>query len=188
MYNPNSFSFEAGIQMAVSQPTSWLSSSEVQYRTANLRDLRRLSALSRECFGKDSWPLIDFLLVLVLPGTIRHLALDKNELIGFVIADRRRGMQMGWIASIAVHPAYQRQGIGQGLLKLCEQALAMPRVRLTLRPSNQAAKSLYGSAGYEQVDTWQAYYHDGEDGMVMEKKMPVQGIESEDGLPGIAVE
>ena len=64
----------------------------------------------------------------------------------------------------------------------------MPRIRLTLRPSNQAAKSLYEGADYEQVDTWQAYYHDGEDGMVMEKKMPVHVIEREDGLPDVAVE
>ncbi len=45
----------------------------------------------------------------------------------------------------------------------------MPRMRLTLRNSNEAAKRLYQNCGYVEVDVWTRYYTDGEDGVVMEK-------------------
>ncbi len=45
----------------------------------------------------------------------------------------------------------------------------MPRIRLSLRGSNDAALRLYQKAGYVRVDTWKRYYRDGEDAIVMEK-------------------
>jgi ribosomal-protein-alanine N-acetyltransferase len=75
----------------------------------------------------------------------------------------------GWIASIGVRPDYQRRGIGQMLLAVCEDLLGMPRVRLSLRGSNDAALRLYQQAGYARIDTWKRYYRDGEDAIVMEK-------------------
>jgi ribosomal protein S18 acetylase RimI-like enzyme len=47
----------------------------------------------------------------------------------------------------------------------------VPRSRLTVRLSNQAAISMYEKAGYATVDIWQTYYNDGEDAMVMEKTL-----------------
>ena len=75
----------------------------------------------------------------------------------------------GWIASIGVRPDYQRRGIGQMLLAACEDLLGMPRVRLSLRGSNDDALRLYQQAGYARIDTWKRYYRDGEDAIIMEK-------------------
>jgi ribosomal protein S18 acetylase RimI-like enzyme len=47
--------------------------------------------------------------------------------------------------------------------------LGVPRSRLTVRISNQAAISMYEKDGYVTTDIWSGYYNDGEDGMVMEK-------------------
>jgi len=55
------------------------------------------------------------------------------------------------------------------LLAACERALGTPRVRLTLRPSNLGARRLYEVAGYVEIGTLGGYYHDGEDGIMMEK-------------------
>lgn len=92
-----------------------------------------------------------------------------DQLVGFVIGDRRRRRGTGWIASIGVHPDYRRRGIGRILLEACEQELATPKYRLVLRPSNLGAKNLYQNAGYREVDLWRKYYADREDGLVMEK-------------------
>jgi ribosomal-protein-alanine N-acetyltransferase len=73
------------------------------------------------------------------------------------------------VASIGVHPEYRRKGIGKLLLDACEEELAMPKIRLVLRPSNKAAMHLYGGAGYNEVDSWRKYYANGEDGLIMEK-------------------
>jgi ribosomal protein S18 acetylase RimI-like enzyme len=144
----------------------------VSLEDATWRDFRRLLHLERICFQRDSWPWIDVLAALTFPQTVRIKAELGDQLVGFVIGDRRRRKGMGWIASIGVHPDHRRRGIGKILLEVCEQELATPKIRLILRPSNTAAKYLYSKAGYREVDLWRRYYANGEDGLVMEKYSP----------------
>jgi ribosomal protein S18 acetylase RimI-like enzyme len=125
--------------------------------------------LEKLCFGRDAWPWIDTLAALTFPQTVRLKAVANDRVVGFIIGDRRRLKRTGWIASIGVHPNYRRRGIGRNLLEVCEDLLAMPRIRLSLRPSNDAALRLYQQAGYVRIDTWTRYYRDGEDAIVMEK-------------------
>ena len=128
-------------------------------------------ALERICFGADTWPWFDILAALMLPETVRYIALEGERVVGFIVGDRRRWDQMGWIATIGVHPEYRRRGIGRRLLLRCEQDLDVPRIRLTFRPSNAVARHLYESLGYREVDRWKRYYRGGEDGLVMEKTL-----------------
>lgn len=125
--------------------------------------------MEKICFGRDAWPWIDTLAALTFPQTVRLKAVTDDQVVGFIIGDRRRLKRTGWIASIGVHTNYRRRGIGQNLLAMCEDLLAMPRIRLSLRPSNDAALRLYQQAGYVRIDTWKRYYRDGEDAIVMEK-------------------
>lgn len=141
----------------------------VDLQPARLRDAGAIYRLEKLCFQRDAWPWIDILAVLVFPETVRIKALCGGELAGYVIGDRRRYTGLGWIASIGVHPEHRRRGVARRLMAACEHELGMNRVRLTLRRSNHGAMSLYLSSGYEPVDTWQRYYRDGEDGIVMEK-------------------
>jgi ribosomal-protein-alanine N-acetyltransferase len=76
---------------------------------------------------------------------------------------------MAWIATVGVAPEYRRQGIALALLRACESRIKQPRIRLCVRPSNQAAIRLYQEEGYLAMDTWQKYYSDGENALVMEK-------------------
>ncbi|NJN79659.1 MAG: GNAT family N-acetyltransferase [Anaerolineales bacterium] len=75
------------------------------------------------------------------------------------------------MATIAVDPHFRLRGIGRALLHACEKELGVPRVRLTVRASNQGAISMYEKEGYQTIDMWQAYYNDGESAMVMEKTL-----------------
>jgi ribosomal protein S18 acetylase RimI-like enzyme len=49
--------------------------------------------------------------------------------------------------------------------------LQVPRVRLLVRRSNQAARALYAQAGYRQIERRGSYYRDGEDAVVMERQV-----------------
>ncbi len=140
-------------------------------RTARLGDFFKLHSLEKSCFGTDAWPWFDILAALTFPETIRLVAEQQEALVGFVIGDRRRHKDMGWIASIGVHPEYRRRGIGRRLLLACERDISTRRLRLSLRPSNRAALELYLSEGYLEVDRWRRYYRDGEDALVMEKRL-----------------
>jgi ribosomal-protein-alanine N-acetyltransferase len=143
----------------------------MEIQTAGLRDLAVLRRLEQACFEKDAWPLLDLIAVLTWPDVIKLKAVEDGEMIGFVAGDPRSSEGASWIATIGVDPRYQRRGIGRALLRACEERLKLPRVKLTVRMSNQGAISLYEKEGYHSVDIWTKYYNDGEDGLVMEKTL-----------------
>lgn len=143
----------------------------MEIQTASIRDLGALRKLEQACFEKDAWPLLDLMAVLTWPDVIRLKAVENGELIGFVAGDPRFSEGATWVATIGVHPRYQRRGIGRTLLRACEQKSKLPHMKLTVRMSNQSAISLYEKEGYHSVDIWKRYYNDGEDGLVMEKTL-----------------
>jgi len=140
----------------------------MQILPASILDLGPLRAIERACFDRDAWPLLDLMAVLTFPDVIRLKAVENGRMIGFVAGDTR-DLGLSWIATIAVLPEYQNQGVGRALLEACEAKLTTPRVRLCLRTDNLSALRLYEKHGYERVDIWRAYYKDRADALVMEK-------------------
>jgi ribosomal-protein-alanine N-acetyltransferase len=138
---------------------------------AGWRDLLTLSALERTCFEHDAWPLAELMGVLTFPGIVRLRAAGDENLVGFIAGDPRRRENTGWILTLAVEPAWRRLGIAEALLTRCEAEMGMPVIKLTVRRNNLAAIKLYEKLGYQQIDIWSKYYRNGEDGLVLEKKM-----------------
>ncbi len=136
---------------------------------ASLLDLNALRKLEHACFDKDAWPVLDLMAVLSFPDVIRLKVVEDDQMVGFVAGDPHPSEGYAWIATIGIHPRYQRRGFGRALLRACESRLNVPRIRLTVRMSNHAAIALYEQEGYKTADVWKAYYSDGEDGLVMEK-------------------
>lgn len=141
----------------------------MEIQPASLRDLGSLRRLESISFEKDAWSVFDLVAVLSWSDVIRLKAVIDGEMIGFVAGDPRPTQNTGWIATIVVDPRYRGRGIGTALLRACEERMSFPRVRLTVRISNDKAISLYEKEGYRTVDIWKRYYNDGEDGLVMEK-------------------
>ncbi len=143
----------------------------MEIQTANIIDLGALRRLETACFDKDAWPLLDLIAVLTWPEVIRLKAVDAGEMIGFIAGDPRSSDGVAWISTIAVDPRWQRRGVGRALLRACEAQIELPRMKLTVRVSNQGAIALYEQEGYRMVDLWRGYYNDGEDGLVMGKSL-----------------
>jgi ribosomal-protein-alanine N-acetyltransferase len=141
----------------------------MEIQVASLRDLGALRRLESVCFEKDAWSFLDLVAVLTWSEVVRLKAVIDHEMIGFVAGDPRPAQNIGWIATIGVDPRYRGRGIGTALLRACEQRMSYPRVKLTVRVSNEKAISLYEKEGYRTVEIWKKYYNDGEDGLVMEK-------------------
>jgi ribosomal-protein-alanine N-acetyltransferase len=84
--------------------------------------------------------------------------------IFWVVADEMH------LLNLAVHPAHRRRGISRALLTAAmEQARSRGAavVWLEVRPSNQAALTLYRSFGFEEVGVRRNYYTDnGEDALI----------------------
>lgn len=148
----------------------------MEIKPASLRDLNALRKLERICFEKDAWPLFDLMAVLTFPNVVRLKAVEDQQMVGFVAGDPRPSQGFSWIAIIAVLPDYRQRGIGRALLLACEARLSTPRVKLSVRASNQTAINLYEQEGYHTTDIWNAYYNDGENAIVMEKMLPADGL------------
>jgi ribosomal-protein-alanine N-acetyltransferase len=138
---------------------------------ATWRDLSPLRTLEKICFPVDVWPLFDMIGVLTFPGVVRLKATQDGEMVGFIAADIRRAQNLAWISTLGVLPEYRRRGIAKTLLRDCEARLTVPKVRLSVRASNQPATRLYASVGYQQYSIWSRYYSDGEDALILEKSL-----------------
>ena len=149
---------------AVIEPATW-------------RDLNTVRQIEKVCFPKDIWPLWDLIGVLTLPNVVRLRAMvngsrsGEPEMVGFIAGDVKTSEGMSWIATVAVLPEYQRRGIGEALISACEARVGTPRIRLSVRISNEGAIRLYLRLGYHKIGTWPAYYVDREDALVMEKTL-----------------
>ncbi|MEX2160544.1 MAG: GNAT family N-acetyltransferase [Anaerolineales bacterium] len=144
---------------------------KIEFAPANLWDLNPIRQLEHVSFELDAWPLIEMIGVLSLPGIERWKALEGEKVVGFVAADIRKRQNLAWIATIAVHPDYRGQGIGDQMMQIAEERCGMPRMRLSVRAGNVAAQRLYQRRGYVQVDVWPDYYAGGEAAIVMEKTL-----------------
>lgn len=143
--------------------------SEVEITPAGWRDWPGVFALERACFGADAWGPIEIFFALIGPA-VRLKAVSRDRLVGFIMGDPRPSQGFSWIATIGVHPEFQRRGIGARLLAGAEAVLTTPRIRLTVRQSNAGAIALYEKFGYHSTAVWSRYYAGGEAGIVMEKQ------------------
>ncbi len=141
----------------------------LELRRVHIRDLANVVQLERRSFGREAWGWTSFLIGFAF-GSIFLQATRGDEMLGFVLAQARRATGVTWILNIAVDPDQRNQGIGRALMLAVEAEAATPRLRLTVRVDNPAARHLYRSLGYEEVGLRRGYYGRGRDGMEMEKR------------------
>ena len=145
---------------------------------AGLSDLGGMRTIEQACFPLDAWPLIELIASLSLPGLVRLKAVVGEKMVGFVGGAVKKSKGEGWIATLGVLPGYRRYGIATALLDECERALGMGIIKLSVRKSNSGAQQLYINRGYIQTEVWEQYYEGGEDGLVLEKRLPLRDNEN----------
>ena len=101
--------------------------------------------------------------------TVYLVALLEGEIVGYagawIILDEAQ------ITNVAVTPEKRGQGVGRRLMEeMMRRAKARGAMRMTLevRPSNEAALTLYKSCGFQDYGRRPRYYQDnGEDAIIM---------------------
>lgn len=145
--------------------------SEFRIVDAKLRDVWRVRRLEKAIFPKDAFPLVEIVMLFLVPRIQTIKAIDTNgKMAAFLAISRNFGGYPVWIITIGVAERYQRRGLGRQLMQWIEDTIDPARIRLTVRASNIPAISLYEQMGYIQVERRRRYYNDGEDGLVMEKQ------------------
>lgn len=81
----------------------------------------------------------------------------------------------GHIISMAVRPERRRCGIGTRLVQEAIAHCAGKSLRLEVRLSNLGAQTFYEKLGFERRALLRSYYHDHEDGLLMERPVKESG-------------
>ena len=142
---------------------------EVNIRAVNQDDIERVSVLEQASFN-DPYPSY-FLSELARdnPETFLVLTLN-NEIVAYGVVDHWEDHDH--LISIAVRPDSRRKGLGEALLVELEKRLSKERpLKLEVRKSNLAAIQLYSKRGFTKTGAAEGYYGDGEDAVIMEKRL-----------------
>ena len=131
--------------------------------------ISQIAALEQECFS-DPWSEAALEEELYNPQASFIVAEDgEGGVLGY--AGLHVVLDEGYIANVAVDPAYRRQGIASKLVQVYidfAQANKLAFLTLEVRPSNMAAIILYGRLGFRSVGRRKNYYeHPKEDCIIM---------------------
>jgi ribosomal-protein-alanine N-acetyltransferase len=143
-------------------------------RRCKQKDLNEVLKIERICF-KHPYDYFTFLYFLIKDTDGFYVAEENNQIIGYAISSVRGSK--GTLVSIAVLPEFRRKGIGS---KLMEESLIflsrkVDHVKLQVRVSNTEAIRFYKKFGFEETGFIPNYYLDGEDALIMSKKLKVSG-------------
>jgi [ribosomal protein S18]-alanine N-acetyltransferase len=123
------------------------------------RDLPAVAAIERQAFS-DPWSEKSFREALAHPSIYFVAARgDGGEVLGYVVA--WFVADEGQIANLAVSPAGWGAGIGRSLLDASLREAVLRKateVYLEVRESNERARRLYRSRGFEEVGRRRGYY------------------------------
>ena len=127
-------------------------------RLARASDLDAILTIEHRVFS-DPWSPASFAPEFNDPYTWFSVAEIDGIVSGYAIA--RIVAKQGEIANIAVDPAHQRSGLGGKLLDaavVAADAADCEAVWLEVRVSNEPARRLYESRGFEPIGRRRGYY------------------------------
>ena len=141
-------------------------------RPPQLGDARALAEAELVCFS-DPWPPQFFASEILADGRFNRLLVDAGgDMVAYLFC--------AWqyldlhVLKVATLPQFRRAGLARRLMALAEDhAVETGGESLTLevRQSNSEAIAMYEVLEYEQVSVRTAYYQDGEDAVVMTKRI-----------------
>ena len=135
-------------------------------------DVRMLERAERRCFT-DPWPAHFFVSEMLAPGRFHRLLVNEaGDLVAYLFC--------AWqyldlhVLKVACLPEHRRGGLGRRLMLMAEdhaRASGGDTITLEVRTNNAPAIALYDALGYRREGRRVRYYHDGEDALVMTKRV-----------------
>lgn len=133
-----------------------------------LSHLKRILAIERACFPNEPYHEDLFRHYHARCGELFFVAKCLGRIAGYMITCIDNGSAE--IISIAVHPRWQRKGLGR---RLMEHTLArvehLEQITLMVRETSEPAIRLYQAFGFRLTGVVNQYYADGANGIRMTK-------------------
>jgi ribosomal-protein-alanine N-acetyltransferase len=144
-----------------------------------VEDLPAVAVIEREAFS-DPWSEKSFREALAHPAIYFVAARgDEGQVLGYVVA--WFVADEGQIANLAVAPSAWGKGIGRSLLDAALREAVLRKateVYLEVRDSNERARRLYRSRGFEEVGRRREYYRRPvEDAIVLRRTLKSVGVQ-----------
>ncbi len=137
-------------------------------RRLEMNDLEQTARLEQECFS-EPWSYSLLASGIHSRYDVYYVFEQEERILGY--ANLRILAGEAEIQRIAVHPDYRGLGIGRKLMDTMVTYATESRagvIRLEVRESNTAARSLYESYGFVTEAVRKAYYHNpAEDALMM---------------------
>lgn len=128
-------------------------------RVARAGDLPSILRIERSSFAVP-WTDRAFRAVMARPDAVLLVAGREGRVAGYAALWREgRDAELG---DLAVAPDRRRTGLGRHLVEAAADAArerGAARIFLQVRESNEAARRLYGSAGFRRIGRKRGYYH-----------------------------
>jgi ribosomal-protein-alanine N-acetyltransferase len=145
---------------------------EIRILSFKEADLDRIMEIENVSFASP-WTRQCYLDLSPLETISFFVVKDGEELVGYMLYQVwEEEMELH---TIAVDPERRRQGIARKMIAFMKEdatARAVERIFLQVRPSNEAARSLYQSFGFNVIGVRRGYYRDNlEDAFVMRLDM-----------------
>ncbi|MEN9819393.1 MAG: ribosomal protein S18-alanine N-acetyltransferase [Bacillota bacterium] len=141
-------------------------------RPATMQDLATILKIENLSFASP-WTEAHFQYELKEnPYAFMFVAEAEGHVVGYI--DFWITFQQAQINNIAVIPALRHQGIGRVILMDAIQRIAKAgceTITLEVRVSNHIAQKLYAKHGFKALLKKPHYYADGEDALLMEKRL-----------------
>lgn len=128
------------------------------FRLMNGADAVQATSLHAASFARG-WTEVEISRLITDPNVEANALVSHHRLAGFILS--RIAADEAEVLTIAVDPAWRKQGLGRQLLRNHLARLAGRRVTalfLEVEDENKAARALYARSGFEQVGERQAYY------------------------------
>ena len=143
----------------------------MEIRSWTKADVQTIAQMEKRCFS-DPWNEDALASVLQYAWQYTFLLEEGGQVCGYGCL--LCVYEVAEVANIAVDIPFRGRGYGEKLLgemvKKAEE-LHAERVLLEVRESNEVAISLYEKFGFEKYGVRKRYYEDGEDAVLMEKKL-----------------
>ena len=149
-----------------------MSEPRLSVRPPQLGDARTLAEAELVCFS-DPWPPQFFVSEIVAAGRFNRLLVDPTGSMVAYLFCAWQYLDLH-VLKVATLPAFRRSGLARRLMALAEDhttEMGGESLTLEVRESNRGALAMYEALEYEQVGVRAAYYQDGEDAVVMTKRI-----------------
>jgi len=134
-------------------------------------DLHQILEIENSSFNKfDAYTLEDFKRWYGYNPDLCVVAEINGRIVGSMIS--RISQDKLDLASLAIHPAYRRCGVGSALLNYTEiqmKKYAVKKIELEVRKSNSSALNFWQEMGFVIFGKLPGFYEDGEEALQMRK-------------------